>query len=89
MRVWLLHSLRLAQPTRWPPTRPAVCFLAPPQKGGYVLDDWSVQSMVKGLTQALEADGKVFDNETFVTAGWVHGRVGWRAGGSGAGRVAE
>ncbi|PSC76979.1 heme-binding 2-like [Micractinium conductrix] len=40
------------------------------QKGGYVLDDWSVHKMVKGLTQALKADGKEVDAETFVTAGY-------------------
>lgn len=40
------------------------------QKGGYVMDDWSIQRMVKGLTEALEAQGVEFESESFYLAGY-------------------
>ncbi|KAL4445812.1 hypothetical protein ABPG77_009011 [Micractinium sp. CCAP 211/92] len=40
------------------------------QKGGYVMDDWSVQKMVKALSDALERDEKDYETEVFYVAGY-------------------
>lgn len=55
---------------------PAACapgvLATPPllQKGGFVLDDWSVQAMVKGLSEALDAQGLPYDPDSFFVAGY-------------------
>ncbi len=45
-------------------------------KGGYVMDDWQITGMAKGLADRLDEAGIPYDTDSFFFAGWVRERVG-------------
>ena len=40
-------------------------------KGGYVMDDWQITGMAKGLADRLDEAGIPYDTDSFFFAGWV------------------